>query len=116
MVTSDYQIMVQQIIPPLTCQNSDEHCAENQLDYAIKHRDRNSDRFEWKTIALRHYNSVDNIQMEPGENQAIDFEFMIPLDVKVVRVYSWFHNDLSGVKDQGWPTSSYYVFDQKGAR
>jgi len=53
-----------------------------------------------------------SFDIEPGEKQLLEFEFVVPSEVKVVRVYTYFRNDqkLKDGSEVGWTASSYYDF------
>jgi hypothetical protein len=103
-------IRIQQILPLLPCPR-DAGCAADEVNAAIKKIERKDDRFSWGLITERNTKFENSIRIEPGEKQLLDFEFVVPSVVKVVRVYSYVHNEM--LKDSGeigWSASSYYDF------
>jgi hypothetical protein len=101
-------IRIQQILPAAPC--SGEPCAASQLKDASAEVERKDDRFAWPLIAERDVKTT--IEIEPGEKQSLDYEFVIPSTVKAVRIYSYFRNEQRSKTDKeiGWYTSSYYDF------
>jgi hypothetical protein len=101
-------IRIQQILPLLSC--SANPCAANQLKDAAGAVERKEDRFDWPLIADRDVKSTTDI--EPGEKQSVDYEFLIPSAVKAVRVYTYLRNDRLSTDDReiGWYASSFYDF------
>jgi hypothetical protein len=74
---------------------------------------RQSDRFTWPLIAERILNfRPSDFEIESGEKQAIDFEFVTPSDVRAVRVYAYLRNEQKSKEGRGigWAASSYYDF------
>lgn len=101
-------IRIQQVLPVTSCVG--DPCAERQLKDASADVQRKDDRFAWPLIAER--NVTANIEIEPGEKQSLDYEFVIPVTVKAVRIYTYFRNQhrSSKRKEIGWYLSSYYDF------
>lgn len=101
-------VRVQQILPQVSC--AGDPCAVNQLKIAATEIDRKEDRFAWPLIAER--NVTTRIEIEPGEKQSLDYEFVVPATTKAVRVYTYFKNDQKSKKshEMGWYTSSFYEF------
>jgi len=105
-------IRVQQILPSLPCPK-DDACAAKEIDAAIKKVERQEDQFSWLLIAERENSFDPPYAVEPGgEKQTLDFEFVAPSEVKVVRVYAYFRNEKRSKegKEIGWDSSSYYDF------
>jgi hypothetical protein len=103
-------IWVQQIVPSTPCPNHTAVCAADEVATAVREVRRQTNRFSWPLIAERSY--IFAFEIEPGEKQTLDFEFVTPSDAKVVRVYSFFSKDQSPTDgtDVGWTTSGYYDF------
>jgi hypothetical protein len=101
-------IRIQQILPAASCSN--DPCTASQLKEASAAVGRKDDRFAWPLIAERDVKST--IEIEPGEKQSLDYEFVIPSTVKAVRIYTYFRNDRRSRKGReiGWYASSYYDF------
>jgi hypothetical protein len=104
-------IRVQQILPIPPCPKQGP-CASQQVNAAIKESERQADRFSWPLIAEREKGFEQPLDIEPGEKAPIEFEFVVPSDVKVIRVYSYFRNDQksNGDNEIGWSMSSHYDF------
>jgi hypothetical protein len=105
-----WTIRVQQILP-VRCPKQGV-CAGNEVNEALRVTERQSDRFSWPLIAERDSSFEHPVDIEPGEKQALEFEFVIPSEVKVARVYSHFGNEqkLREGDEGGWAASSYYDF------
>jgi hypothetical protein len=101
-------IRVQQILPAASCSNGP--CAASQLKDASAEIERKDDRFAWPLIAERDIKTT--IEIEPGEKQSLDYEFVVPSAIKAVRIYTYFRNEQKSKKDKeiGWYASSYYDF------
>ena len=110
MRTGKATIRVQQILPWLPC-DAGSACAKAEVVKASGAVMRQTNGFPWPLIAERELSPFFDI--EPGEKQNLDFEFVTPSDVKVVRVYTYFRNDQKSADDDevGWATSSYYDFN-----
>jgi hypothetical protein len=101
-------IRIQQILPVTSCLN--DPCAASQLKDASAELERKEDRFAWALIAERDVKTT--IEIEPGEKQSLDYEFVVPSTVKAVRIYTYFRNEQRSKtgKEIGWYASSYYDF------
>ena len=106
-----YIIRIQQILPLLSCPNP-ENCVSNQINEALKERVRNEERYSWPIVAKRESELSDQIVIEPGEKDKLDYEFAIPSDVKTVRIYCHISNKkiASEGKEYGWSQSIFYEF------
>ena len=111
MVTGKSTLRVQQILPWLPCPK-DGPCAANEVSEAIVKIKRQGDRFSWPLIAERDVYFAPIVDIEPGEKQTLDFEFVMPSDVSVVRIYAYFRNEqkFKEGREIGWEVSSYYDF------
>lgn len=96
-------IRIQQILPLASCSN--DPCAMSQLKDAAAAVERKDDRFNWPLIADRDVQTT--IEIEPGEKQSLDYEFLIPSTVKAVRIYTYLRNDKRSKQDKeiGWYAS-----------
>jgi hypothetical protein len=101
-------VRIQQILPAVPCSN--DPCAASQLKDASAEVERKDDHFTWPLIAERDVKAT--IEIEPGEKQSLDYEFVIPSTVKAIRIYTYFKNEQRSKKDKeiGWYASSYYDF------
>ena len=102
---------VQQILPILPC-IKDAACAKNEINYSLRHVERNSNRFSWPMISERKNILESSINIEPDEKETFDLEFVLPSTVKSIRVYNYWRNEKKGVGDneKGWSASKYYNF------
>jgi hypothetical protein len=102
-------IRVQQVLPSLPCPN-DGACAAKQVNEALQTVDQQSDRFSWPLLAERIVSFDPAVDIEPGEKQSFDFEFVISSKVKVARIYVYVRNDkkFGEGADIGWTASSLY--------
>jgi hypothetical protein len=107
-------IRVQQILPAPPCADK-QPCAVKQFDQALRQVERKEDRFSWPLISERIKNWDTPIEIEPSEEDQIDFEFAIPSKVTDARVYSYIRNEakVSARGEIGWFVSSYYSFSSK---
>jgi hypothetical protein len=128
MTTGDAIIRVQQILPP-ACQKVGPCVVRDEIGAAINNVKRQEDRFSWRLIGERVTSFDRPYDLEPGEKQSFEFEFVTPSEVKLVLVYAYFRNDkrcgegreigwyayfrkrsCEGEGEIGWDVSSYYDF------
>ncbi len=113
-------IRIQQISPILPCEGH-EPCAVKQVNAALKETERKEDRFSWPLLTERVKIFGKPLDIEPGEKDVIDFEFVIPSNIETVRIYSYFRNEkkTKGKDEVGWSVSTYYDFrktDKEGVK
>jgi len=48
------------------------------------------------------------IEIEPGEEDTVDFDLVIPAGIEVVQVYTYFQNVKKRGRDIGWYTEQFY--------
>jgi hypothetical protein len=103
-------IRVQQIVPSTPCPNQPVVCAADEVAAALSEVQRQTNQISWPLIAERSFRFP--FEIEPGEKQTLDFEFVTPSDAKIVRVYSFFSKDQTSMDgtDVGWTMSGYYDF------
>jgi hypothetical protein len=104
-------IRIQQILPVPSCPKQGP-CAKEEVNSALKEIDRKANRFSWPLIAEREHNFGKPLDIEPEEKDFIEYEFVVPTEIKAIRIYSYFRNDQKS-KDQdevGWAISSHYDF------
>lgn len=110
-------IRIQQILPQTPCRPG-QPCASDEVAAATDSADRKEDRFTWPLLCERERNYDTPVDIEPGEKEVLDFEFAVPSDVFLIRVYSYFRNEQktrTGA-EMGWGTSTYYdLRNHKGA-
>ena len=106
-----WMVRVQQILPLEPCEKNGP-CIEDEIKRASEAVVRKTNNFSWPMIAKREENLPEGISVEPEEKQVFEFEFVLPSEVKVARVYSYFRNDLlsMSLNEIGWVMSSYYDF------
>lgn len=106
-------VRLQQILPILNCKGA-KPCWENQIDQALNEVIRKNDRFTWPLLAERQIEFDFPFEIEPGEKELIDFEFVIPLTVEVTRIYCYFRNEekTRNGYEVGWSASS--IYDMRG--
>ncbi|HVO67794.1 MAG TPA: hypothetical protein VMT12_15060 [Syntrophales bacterium] len=111
LLSSKSTVRIQQIVPVPSCPEQG-LCVKEELDDAFKEIERKANNFSWPLIAERENSFKNALDIEPGEKDFIEFEFVVPTKIKVVRIYSYFSNDLkSKVQNEvGWSTSSHYSF------
>lgn len=103
-------IRVQRILPAPPCANT-QPCAADQVNKALRGVDRKEDRFSWPLISERTTQWDTPIEIEPSEQDQIDFEFAVPANVTDVRIYNYIRNEKK--KEIGWFLSSYYKLDSE---
>lgn len=104
-------IRIQQILPVSCCPRQGP-CAKEEVNSALKEIKRKANRFSWPLVAEREDSFEKPLDIEPGEKDFVEYEFVVPTEIKVVRIYSYFRNDQKS-KDHdevGWSISSHYDF------
>jgi hypothetical protein len=99
-------VRIQQVLPMLPCAESQIDCATDELDIALQETARAGDRFHWTKIAGRKNFLESPLLVEPGETEYMDFEFAIPADTRLIRVYSYIRNETD--TKLGWDMSNFY--------
>lgn len=84
---------------------------ENELREFGKPAFRKKEIFDWTTIQFVKIEWPEGkIEIEPSEADQLDFEFIIPSQYKVIKIYSWFTNMEKNVGGEtiGWTASKLY--------
>ena len=63
---------------------------------------------------LDQYQSNRNVRIEPGENDVVNYEFIVPSSVETVKIYSYFAKEKE--PPLGWHKTSIYDLREEGAR
>lgn len=107
-------LRVQQILPVLPCVDK-QPCAVEQVNKALREVERTEDRFSWPLISEKTSYLKAPMEIEPSEEDQMDFEFAIPSNVTSARIYSYIRNEAKDLNtgEIGWFLSSYYSFDSK---
>ncbi len=103
-------VRVQQVRPLPPCYSDVEPCASREIAAAVDDAPRVHDRFSWLMLASRKQVKPNILDLEPGEKQEQDYEFVVASDVEVVRIYSYYQNDSRTTPGEeiGWTASKYY--------
>lgn len=103
-------VRIQQILPMPPCPKTGP-CAKDEVEGALKEISRKADRFSWPLVAEREDDAT-SVDIEPAEKDFLEFEFAVPSNIKVVRVYSYFRNDVRSTPQEevGWSVSTDYEF------
>jgi hypothetical protein len=104
---------IQQILPLSECPDTGA-CATEEIKVALANVERKADGLTWPLLAARNASFTDPLDIEPGEKDSFEFEFVIPSNVEVVRIYTYFRNDKksTATDEIGWWASSYYSFSK----
>ena len=62
----------------------------------------------WHSVGKVYADVPVDAVIEPGETHTLDFEFLIPSDVRTVLVYSYFDNPTYGTNAVGWGHETIY--------
>lgn len=111
LLSSKSIVRIQQILPVPSCPEQGP-CVKEEVNNALKEIEQKANRFSWPLIAERENSFKKPLDIEPGEKDFIEFEFVLPTKIKIIRIYSYFSNDLKS-KDRdevGWSVSSHYSF------
>lgn len=107
-------VRIQQVLP-IFCVGGDSRCAHREIAESLSDVSRKNDLFSWPMISRRKETRPIPINVEPGETERLDFEFVVPRGVKAVRIYSYIRNEkLSPNIESGWHMASYYEFSNSG--
>jgi len=102
---------LQQILPLTKC-GSDNNCHNYEIKKSIKDRREGKnqfvEKFPWQTLANIQKKREKPIEIEPGEYDELDFEFIIESNIKLIRVYSFFLNQHKRENEIGWSISDIY--------
>ena len=104
-------VRVQQVLPVLPCAPG-ETCADHEIDAALKKVERQADRFSWPLIAERSSSYDPPLDIEPQEKDFLEWEFAVPANVTVARIYTYFRNEQKSAEgnEVGWSMSSHHDF------
>ena len=111
-VVGKANVWIQKIKPLSPCENG-AACLAKELSEAPADPDKKADRPEWPLLAARQICTTRKdgaqddcplmtgrepgrgafVDIEPGEKDVVDFEFVVPADVQIARVYTYFRND-----------------------
>ncbi|MDR4484950.1 MAG: hypothetical protein R3B95_17385 [Nitrospirales bacterium] len=105
---------VQQILPLLPCTSDPCHFVE--INNELTKIQKEVNRFTWPLISERDASFKPALDIEPGEKDVIDFEWVFSSEVEVVRVSSYFGNKekIKGNSGLGWGLSTIYDFRKDG--
>lgn len=72
---------------------------------------------EWPLIGSRELNlEKDKYEIEPGETQGIDCDFILGSDVEVIALYTYLKNVSKRGREIGWDSTTIYtLWDEKGS-
>ena len=106
---SQATVRLQQVLPINGCA-ADAACVVDDLNEALTDGNRVSDRFSWPVETNREAAWDTPLIVEPGEDDVMDFEFVIPATIQVVRVYGFVPNDAlkSDSSSPGWSVARFY--------
>ena len=70
---------------------------------------------DWHLLGKRSLSfSKPACEIEPGETDIIQFDFIVEDDVRFVQLYSYFKNEQKGAKEIGWTNTTFYEIPRKG--
>lgn len=101
-------IRIQRILP-ISCTQSSS-CVTEEIDHAFRNVQRTGNQFAWPMIAQRKSEWQTSLDVEPGEKEQLDFEFVVSSGIKTIRVYSYIRNESKPTTKLGWHQSTYYIF------
>lgn len=105
-------VRLQNVVPLKkgTCDLSNEPCLVREIDTARENRYQPINRFSWPLYAESE--STEKIDIEAGEKTLLDFEFVVPTKIKVLRIYSYVGNEATSQDGEaiGWAAPILYDF------
>jgi hypothetical protein len=101
---------IQQIVPPL----SDFVEKIKQGKDPIKNGDT---EIEWPLLTSRKTVFMKKAyEIEPGECQEIQCDFILDTTIDTISVYSYLKNEVKRNREIGWDSTTIYSFDKKGTK
>ena len=97
---------IYQILPPLDYMQ--ERFESKEYLYDDQGREVN-----WTIVAEKEFEFAQHpLEIEPGEEDAINFDLLIPSDVEVIQVYTYFKNVKKRKREIGWSVSGIYNVEE----
>lgn len=93
LISSRYELRISQVYPIICGQGKHGLCLSNILENSLLNRDQVLERFAWPTIYKSRSTGDFQISIEPNETHVHYLQAVIPSNVKVVSIYTEFHND-----------------------
>jgi hypothetical protein len=69
-------------------------------------------QFPWPAIVQRDWTFSPKLELEPGESDSLDADFVIEASVKVAEVYAFVPNPRKTKTGLGWPITLVHTFDE----
>jgi hypothetical protein len=99
-------VWVQQILPPPSEFTEKLHGGEDPVT-------RNETEYKWPLIAERKFDWKESPrEVEPNEEDHIQFDFVIDAEAALIEIYSYFENERKTSRKIGWEETSLYEFKQ----
>jgi len=108
-------VWLQQVLPVQGCVDQ-EPCVTDALNAALGQSGRSDDGFPWPIVQQRDAVWTPPRDIEPGESDLSDFEFVVPQSVQVARVYAFIPNEGESrqkTKESGWHVAKLYELRQE---
>jgi len=78
---------------------------------SINNKDLDKTYFDWEILNEKETSwEKDNLEIEPGEKETIQYDFLLPLEVDVILVYYYVRNKKKREKGLGWSFSKIIEF------
>jgi hypothetical protein len=78
----------------------------------VASRQRSERTVEWPEIESRVL-EADVVEVEPGESDEVDFDFVLDAEIDMVEVYSYFRNPSKADRDIGWTLTTLYELNDE---
>lgn len=106
-------VRVQRVLPFKGCSDEVKPCVADQINQSLKLVEQPVERFTWPLHA--RIDRLFDVEIEPGEKAVVDYEFALPDELQVVRVYSHLRNDAAPnpTLNTGWQLAEFYDFRER---
>ncbi len=81
---------------------------QEALDGQGKLYDGLNKEIDWPALDTKEVKWERKVEIEPDETDIVSFDSVIPSDIEVVHIYTYFQNIAKRGRDIGWQTSQFY--------
>jgi hypothetical protein len=75
----------------------------------VKFYDELNKEINWPELDIKEVTwKPHDFEVEPGEADTVHFDLIIPSDIEVIQIYTYFQNVKKRGRDRGWPTERFY--------
>lgn len=81
---------------------------QKKLDRQGKLYDDLNKEIDWPTLDSKEVKWDRKVEIEPGEEDIVSFDLVIPSGIEVVQIYTYFQNVAKQGREIGWQASKFY--------